>query len=161
MWKTLFFIFITMSANAKLVQYDVYGSNKFYFSFRQVCEHYRAALSLIETPDANTVTCMGQSFDIQKFCQDKYKKDNKYARAYIDNKNERVICQTARRIVLKYKCKPNSNSVFCRQADQGCSSMKKALAHNLDLVHKSLTKRDDASKELNCYFDNDVALNSF
>lgn len=159
MWRFFLLSILSINVFSGLTQYDVYGSNKFYYSFRQICEHYKSGLSLIENPKTNIIECMGQQFDVQSFCQEKFSNDKQYARAYVLKNEEKVICQTAKRIVLKYKCNRNSTSAFCRDAKSGCESMKNALARNLDIIHSALIKRDDQSKDLNCYYDTDIAMN--
>ena len=77
----------SFSAHGKIVKYDVYGSNKFQYTFREVCLHFKAPTTLIESLSVQSIECMGQKFSIQKFCRDKYKKDHEYARSYIVKKD--------------------------------------------------------------------------
>lgn len=158
----LLFLFTSFGLQAKMLRYDVYGSQKYPNSFKEVCQVMEKRIPLlVEVIDSRTISCMGEDVNVSKFCQKKYKGNPEFARPIIDKKNRQVLCQTAKRIVLGYKCSPNSQSLFCRESKAGCRNMKKVFAQNLDMVHHSLIKRDDESRDLNCYFENNISLNSF
>lgn len=152
-------LFFSLSLHASLTKYDVTDSTKINFNYSEICTHYNKTASLIESKNSTTLNCMGEDVSIVEFCEEKFKNDSDYTRAYLDKNNNQVICQKAKRVVLKYKCSRNSVSSFCIDAITGCQQIKKILAHNLDTIHKSLIKRDDGSRDLNCYFENDIALN--
>jgi len=160
MWKYIL-LFIVFNIQAKILRYDVYGSNKYPTSFKEVCESMGKRVPLlVEVIDSRTLSCMGEDVSISKFCQKKFKGNPEFARPLIDKAGQQVLCQTAKRIVLSYKCGPNSLNAFCRASQAGCKNMKKVFAQNLDMIHHSLIKRDDESRDLNCYFEKQLSLNT-
>lgn len=143
---------------AGLIQFDVVGSDKKIFSPREVCEKLSAKESVLSNIISMTkIDCMGKIFEVDQFCDEKFKKSEKYLRAYTDKENKTVICESASKVILKYECESKDDS-NCLDSEIGCFEFKKKLVKNLKVIHHSIidSQKDPKSiskKTLNCYFD--------
>ena len=63
-------------------------------------------------------------------------------------KNNKVFCQSAKRVVVKYECEGNKDK-YCNDVEVGCFLIKEKLAMRLKIAHQSLLQ----NKVLNCHFD--------
>jgi hypothetical protein len=124
------------------VKYDVHGSTKLEFDFKAVCLDKKLETSLIQIKDSNTLDCFGKKVNISNYCELKVSTD--FIRGFIDKKSQKVICQSAKRIVFKYDCK--SNKTYCKSV-KACDFVKEKLAKSLSILHRSIIDNN-----LNCYF---------
>jgi hypothetical protein len=155
------FLSISLTAHAKITKYDAYQSNKTRFNFKEVCLAGGAGDStIVELKTATELDCMGKVVNFKKFCEKKNVENLSYIRAYAIQKTKEVICQSAGKVVLTYRCSKNSRSSFCHGAKRGCGQLQNILAHNLEMVHSSIIVRDPGHKDLNCYYHKKVSLNS-
>lgn len=96
---------------------------------------------------------MGTTVKVVTFCDEVEASNPYFTRAFVSVKTKKVVCQSAKRVILKWQCEGNSDP-YCKDIDIGCFLFKEKLARRLKLVHKSL----DSGKYLNCYFDAPVLL---
>lgn len=144
------FLFISLAINAEIKQFDVYGRNVHQYKLTKVCEFFGLKENpLIDIVGMTELDCMGTVVQIEKFCHKIHGLDREYSRAYLDKKNQRVICETASRINLEYVCP--EGSTYCAASLSGCDQMKKKLAKNLHLTHHAILNKSD-SQNLICYF---------
>ncbi len=109
---------------------------------------------LIEVLSAGEIDCMGKKVEVAKFCEKELAHDPYYLRGYVDTNSKEVICQTGKKVILKFQCVRLLERKFCEsQANVGCRELQLKLAKRLDLVHSSVTKNEKGIKELNCYFE--------
>lgn len=149
------FIFIQRASYGALSRFDVYGGEKLYHDYSQVCSEYLKRPSpIIEVIDHKTLDCMGERADISQYCYENNKNEEGYLRGYVDVKAAKVICQRAKRLIVQYRCGKNDLSVFCEDAKRGCQKVREIFAKNIPMVHQSLIERKPSRiKELNCYFE--------
>ncbi len=101
---------------------------------------------LIEKKSVYELDCMKKIIDVREFCAKK-EADNPYlTRAIV--KNNKVFCQSAKRVVVKYECEGNKDK-YCNDVEVGCFLIKEKLAMRLKIAHQSLLQ----NKVLNCHFD--------
>jgi hypothetical protein len=144
---------------ASITRYDVFGSQKLMHDFSEVCTYFHPqGSSLIDIVSTAYLDCMGRKIAVADFCDEKYRRDPQYIRAYVDSDLKKVVCQKANRVILSYRCEANNRSKLCLDAKDACQALKSMLAKNLDLVHFSLIKRDETQRDLNCYYDNLASL---
>lgn len=146
LWTCLFFV---QNSESKIIKDDHYviGSNE--FSWTEVCQKITKRDSpLIEFASISTLDCMGEKVNVAKFCDQVEAANPFYTRALVSKYKRKVICQSAKRVVIKWECE-GSQDKYCKDLDIGCFLFKEKLARRLKLVHKSLTEK----KFLNCYFD--------
>lgn len=138
---------------AKIIQHDVYQvSKKKTFSLKEVCKTMlKKDYPLLQAHSASKVDCMSKLVDSIDFCEKKFPEDPYLVSGVVDSKEQKVICQSARRVVVKYSCE-NGDEMFCQNSNLGCDLIKSKLARRLDLSHHSLLHTLDGKKELNCYF---------
>lgn len=111
---------------------------------------------LLQPHSASKVDCMSRLVDSMEFCEKKLPADPYLASGFVDAKSQKVVCQSARRVVVKYSC-DNGNEAYCQNSNAGCNLIKSKLARRLDLSHHSLLDTLEGKKELNCYF----SINNF
>lgn len=138
---------------AKIIQHDVYQvSPKKTFSLQDVCKTMlKKEFPLLQAHSATKVDCMSRLVDSIDFCEKKLPADPYLASGFVDSKNQKVVCQSARRVVVKYACE-GSDEAYCKDSSAGCNLIKSKLARRLDLSHHSLLDSLEGKKELNCYF---------
>jgi len=123
-----------------------------FYSWEEVCRSLTKRESpLIEYKSISKLDCMGTAVDVMKFCDEKEAANPYFTRAKVDKTTKKVICQSSRRVVLKWECESKSDR-YCKDIEVGCFLFKEKLARRLKLVHQSLTD----GKYLNCYFDTQV-----
>ncbi len=141
--------FCIFSVQAKLVKDEHYvtGSNKYNWS--DVCREMTKRNSpLIEYATITKLDCMGRKVSATDFCFQKEAANPYFARGYVEKKSRKIVCQSAKRVILKWKCE-GKNDKYCQDSEVGCFLFKEKLARRLKLVHNSITDK----KYLNCYFD--------
>ena len=119
------------------------------FDFSRVC-HFKGISSapLIEVKNSITLDCMGVSVKINEFCQER--SGGRLIKSYIDQENEKVVCQNGNGAKLKITCEKNHVSC-CQSKVIGCKRIHRIIAKDIPLVHSSITK-ENGVKTLNCYF---------
>lgn len=154
-------ILTVSGAQASLTKFDVFNSKKLYYDYSAVCTDALGRVAeIIDVVDSKTLNCMGTEVNAAQFCDKKYYTEKGYMRGYLDKQAQKLVCQHASRVVMSFKCPKNSKQAYCTDALNGCKIFQNLLAKNLDLFHHSLIKRDDETKDLNCYFENNLSLES-
>jgi hypothetical protein len=142
-------------AIASLAQYDVINSEKISHEFKKVCESMGAKESVIVTaPTVNELDCMGTKIKVIDFCLKDYVKDSKFIRGFVDPKQKLVICEKAKRVMLKYECE-TKDSERCIDSEIACFDLKKTLAYNLKVFHHSV-QTTKSKKVVSCIFDSEI-----
>jgi hypothetical protein len=141
-------------ALASLAQFDVINSEKISFDYKKVCDVMGAKEAVIITaPTVNQLDCMGTKVTIIDFCLKDYAKDSKFIRAFVEPKQKVVICEKAKRVILKYQCE-TKDSERCLDSEIACFDLKKTLAYNLKVFHHSAQGTKD-KKVISCIFDSE------
>ena len=141
-------------ASASLAQFDVINSEKISFEFKKVCDVMGTKEAVIITaPTVNQLDCMGTKINVIDFCLKDYSKDPKFIRAFVEPKQKIVICEKAKRVILKYLCEPKDNE-RCLDSEIACFDLKKTLAYNLKVFHHSVQGPKD-KKVISCIFDSE------
>jgi len=147
-------LFFAFNSQANITKDDITVTGQNEYSFTQTCKLLTKRESpLIEVLNISSLDCMGQAVNVSDFCY-KIEVDNPfYVRAIIDRKDKKVICKSARRVIVKYECNRASKEKFCQDKQIGCYFLQEKLARRLKLVHSSvLPIVGKTYKELNCYF---------
>jgi hypothetical protein len=148
-------LFFVQPATAKILKDDKYITGQSEFSFSEACKYLTKRDSpLIEVANISTLNCMGKKTEIGRFCDHKEAANPYYIRGIVDTKNQKVICLSSKRVIIKYECEGVEDQ-FCKDAEIGCFLLKEKLARRLKISHQSITNIDSPSKKkaLNCYFD--------
>jgi hypothetical protein len=118
------------------------------FSFQEVCFGMTKRKSeLIEVQSISSLDCMGTVVSAGKFCYKKMAHDPYYIRGVVDSENKKVLCKSAKKVILKYGCYKGEK--LCEDSEIGCFKLQEKLAARLGLSHHS---KSLDSKVLNCYF---------
>lgn len=146
-------LFLSSSAIAGITRDDVYGSRKKEFSFEEVCKKLTKRDSpLIEVKSITYLDCMGEETRVGKYCEEALVTDPYYLRAYIDEENKKVVCQSGREVIVKYVCMLSSDKEYCDTAEIGCELLREKLAYRLKVNNASVLLNKSGKKELNCVF---------
>lgn len=133
-----FFLLFSQASFARLLEYDVVGSDKHFFELKNVCERMGHQHSpIIDITSMNEIDCMGKKIKVIDFCLQDFKKDQKFIRGFADKKEKKIICELASRVMLKLEC-DTKNDINCMDSEIGCTEYKKTLAYNLKLAQHSL-----------------------
>lgn len=147
------FLLLTSHTFAGITRDDVYGSRKKEFTFEEVCKKLTKRDSpLIEVKSITYLDCMGTEVRVGKYCEEVLITDPYYLRAFIDEENKKVVCQSGREVVLKYVCLLSSDKEYCDNAEIGCELLKEKLAFRLKTNNASVLLNKSGKKELNCIF---------
>lgn len=138
---------------AKIIKDDVYLVGQKEYDLKTVCDFfYKQDFPLIEIKSATQLDCMKGQVSVGTFCAQKQSDDPHLIRGFIDSKNNKVICQSAKRVILKYSCS-NKDPKHCEDSSIGCYILKEKLAMRLKVVHHSITTDTPGKKSLNCYYE--------
>ena len=147
-------LFFTQFSYAKLMRYDNSVLFETKHSWDKVCKSMtNKDYPLIDKKSSDKLDCMGIEVDVYKFCDKEEEKNSNYSKAYIDKEFKQVICQSSKRVILKWQCQKNDR--FCQDLDIGCYLFKEKFARRIKLIHSSFTEE---KKFINCYFDNEKSL---
>lgn len=146
------FLFVTLSLNAALLRHEIFNAQKKIYSFKEVCESIGLrSLPLMVPEGVSKLDCMGTKVVLSQFCQNQFKASsqlNSLTRGYVE-KSEKVVCEFAEYVNLKYRCDDKSNSLIkCRDDKKECLQMGTLFAQKLQLEYSSLI----GQRELNCRF---------
>ena len=143
--------FLSFSTFAQIIQDDVFVVDEKIFSYQEVCKFLTKRESpLITFHSINKLDCMGSIVEVSSFCDAKTQEDPYYIRAIVDKEEKNVVCKSAKRVTLKYKCKMK-NDEYCQDKEVGCYLFQEKLAKRLRLVHSSLMQQG-THQVLNCHF---------
>ncbi len=147
-------LFFSFTVNAKVTKDEVYITGENEYTFKEACKLVTKRESpLIEALSVTSLDCMGTAITVSDFCFKKESSNAFYVRAVVDKKNKKVICKSARRVIVKYECDSPSKKKFCDDPQIGCYFLQEKLARRLKVVHSSVLPSSNKShKELNCYF---------
>lgn len=154
--KYLIPLLFSFSSYATIVKYDVVGPKKDPFMMSEVCDWKGVKdAPLMEADSIRIIDCMGIKVNVQDFCLAKVSRQADFIRGYWDHKSKRVICQSAKSVVVKYKCTNHSQQRFCQNPEIACEGMKSRLAYNLKLFKSSLSLAENKKigiKYLHCHY---------
>ena len=146
---TFCILFFSSFVQAKIIKDDHYITGQKKFDWKQVCfKLTKRSSPLIEFKSIYELDCMGTTVNITPFCDETEAANPYYSRAIVSKTEKKVICQSAKRVVIKWECEGKKDR-YCRDSEIGCFLFKERLAKRLKLVHQSITDK----KYLNCYFD--------
>ncbi len=151
--KFLFFISIIMSLSvkSKVIKFDISSPIAIEFNFHETCMEMGVIHPvLIEIKSPLALDCMGTEVDTTEFCLKKYKNRKDFLRGVVDEERKKVVCQFGKSAILSIGCERKFGKI-CQSAISGCSTLRNIFATNLQIVHKSLIRRDE-QKVLTCYF---------
>ena len=142
---------------SKIIRDDHYVTGEKSFDWKQVCfKLTKRSSPLIEYKNIRELDCMGKAVKVVRFCDEIEAANPYFTRAIISKSKKQVICQSAKRVVIKYECEGKADR-YCKDVDMGCFLFKEMLARRLKLAHQSLTDNQLKDKKfLNCYFDSQV-----
>lgn len=143
----LFFIF-PANVHSKVIEYKNYILKENKYSLTEVCKSLTKRDSpLIDIDSISHINCMGKSLDVSVFCSDKEITNPYFTKAFISKKDKKVVCQSAKRVIVKYECSKEDFDKYCKDKELGCFLIKEKMAKRLSLAHSGLEK-----KILSCYF---------
>lgn len=152
-------LFFAQNISAEVIRYDNSVSGSSEFSWSEACKYLTKRESpIIDFESVSHLNCMGVKKSVIDFCDYKEAANPYFARAIVSKKNKTVICQSSKRVILKWKCEGKTDK-YCKDPEIGCFLLKEKMARRLKLAHRSLT---DKKSYLNCYFDtqkNSLKLN--
>jgi hypothetical protein len=145
------FLFTNFSF-AKILKDEVSLIKDTSFSFQEVClKMTKRKAELIEMNSITALDCMGTIIDVGKFCYKQMAHDPYYIRGAVNSKSKKVICKSAKKVIIKYECYDGES--LCKDAEIGCFKLQERLAARLRLSHHSIsTLGSSGLKVLNCYF---------
>ena len=147
----LFFITFCHFSFAEVIKDEHFSTGSNSYSWKSVCKQITKRDSpLIEKKTASLLDCMGESVEIEKFCDEKEIANAFYTRAYINSIDKTVECKSGRRVIFKWKCEGLKDK-YCEDQETGCYLIQEKLAKRLKIIHKSLIKEGE-ERYLNCYF---------
>lgn len=140
---------------AHVIQDDVAVTSRQRFPFKSVClKMVTHEAPLIEVVSGSILDCMGKKIQVGDFCEKITATDPYYIRAYIDKKNNEVICVSGKKVLFKYQCIKSFDQQLCsKDSRSACLFIQERLAKRLDLVHESFIKNEAGVKELSCFFE--------
>lgn len=151
---TLLAILFSSLSNARILTFEVNEKERETFTAKEVCLFsLKKEAPLVEIgKDKTQVDCMSEMVSINAFCREKRKLDPFFARGFYDEVNSKIVCQSARKIILKYECESKLER-FCEEATKGCLEMKERFAYELNIVHSGLSSSEEGNKVLICLFE--------
>jgi len=152
---SLLILFSPFLSLAHIIQDDVAVEERISFSFKDVCTKSGFADSpLIEVDSGTRLDCMSKKVEVSDFCDKELASDPYYLRAYIDQKQNKVVCLTGKKVIFKYLCVKQTDKKLCAEnSKMSCHSIQAKLAKRLDLVHHAVVKNDKGIPQLNCFFE--------
>lgn len=135
--------------SAGVITDDISVIKKTKFSLSQVCsDTFKKEYPLINKLNSTHISCMGKKIKAVDYCDKVIDKSKFLARAKIFEKY--IECIEASKIVFKYECKSNSDTL-CDDKSIGCFMIQSDLAIRLKITHSSIITSEN-KKYLNCYF---------
>lgn len=151
MRKILFILIISVGVQAKFLEYSRSSESKKEFSFSEVCKSALGiSVPMIKAANINQLDCMGQKVWVSSYCKQVSKTDPYWIRSYVDSDTNKVVCESARRVKIRYACK--SGDELCSSAHLGCEFLKDSFAKSLSLNHSSFKVEVEGNKVMSCYF---------
>jgi hypothetical protein len=160
-------MFINKAYSRSLLDYKLINSRVKSYTYKQACEELintkGSYLPIIEKENSKNLDCMGHKLNVSTFCKDKQIKSDTlrdFARVIINDKDNKIYCQRAEIVIVKYKCSKNNLNAICDNTLYGCKKIGKVLANKLEVVHHSSTSKEtfdfgkNKPKVLNCYYQN-------
>lgn len=155
-------LYTSVLSSKTLIKYELVNPLQSSFKFKEACRFVikdkKTYLPLIEKNDSTSIDCMGNKLDVIDFCKSKSKTNNEirnFARAIIDEKEKKVLCQSAEIVISKLNCSSKKLTDLCFNTKKSCESLKKYLANQLDVIHHSKTKSlENSFSTLNCFYQN-------
>jgi hypothetical protein len=142
-------LFFAQASHAKIIKDEHYITSSYKYSWKEACRFLTKRDSpLIAYKSVDSLDCMGKTVKVISFCDDKQVTNPYFTRAIVSNAKKQVICQSAKRVILKWECEGKEDK-YCVDPEVGCFLFKERLARRLKLVHHSITDK----KYLNCYFE--------
>lgn len=94
---------------------------------------------------------MGEIVEVAKFCKKEKSADPYHARAFVDEKKSKVVCQSAARVAMSYLCQGQTDQ-YCQDKDIGCYKLKDKFASALRVEAALIAPASGGGKKLNCHF---------
>ena len=151
-------LFFTYGSNAKIKEIKIIDLKEKRFDFSSACDFKGITPApIIEVKNSITLSCMGVAVKINEFCQEK--SEGNLIKSFIDEEDEKVVCQNGAGAKLKISCDKKHQS-YCESKIKGCRRVHKFIAKKTPLVHSSITS-EGGLKTLNCYFLNGQGVDYF
>lgn len=151
LFSILFLIIIFSNETFSSVRkFDILSMGESSYSFKDVCKSMGKEGLLIQKSGGSFLDCMGEVVSTYDFCKKKIKGGD-FLRAFIDEKNKKVLCQRGKGAVLSIDCK-RKGSGLCKSAKAGCSKLKTIYSHEVPLSFSGFSDSTNGKKILNCYF---------
>ena len=135
--------------HAAIIKNDVTGLKRQSYSLKEACTKAGFKhLLLVDAQDVVTVDCMGQKLNAKDFCLKEQNPGKSFIRGFVSASQSQVYCEYAEAVSLSLKC-DQQHYKYCQNANQGCEQLRGNFAHDLELMHASLT---GAPTNLNCHY---------
>ena len=144
-------LFFIQNSEAKLIRFKhkLVGESK--YSFTKVCETLLGkSVPLVQFKSIGELDCMGTIVRVQDYCIKSEAAKAYYTRALVSKKKQKVICQSAKIVNLKYECEGKKDP-YCLNEKSGCKYFKKIMAYRLDLNYSYLNE-EVKPRTLTCRF---------
>lgn len=137
---------------AQILKDDVHLKDQKEYELKDVCNFFfKQDYPLIEIKSATRLDCMKGVIEVGSFCKKKQSDDPFLIRGFIDKEKKKVVCQSARRVIVNYDC-TKDGSQSCADSSIGCYILRDKLAMRLKIVHHSFVTEGKGKKVLACYF---------
>lgn len=116
----------------KIANFEIINAKKHYFSFKEICADVgEAEFSALATPlSLHSLRCQKKIVHASKFCAKKMEKNVRFTRGIIDKEKNKVFCEEADRVFVKYSCAGKENSTLCQDKKFTCDYLQSEFARH-------------------------------
>jgi hypothetical protein len=142
---------ISLGLQAKILEYKRQAPESSAHDLKKVCySELGISTPLVGAPNMNQVDCMGKRVWARSYCDKISQADPYWIRGYVDKEDEKVICESARKVKIVYSCE--SDDGICMSADIGCGFLQDTFAKRLNIDYAAFRRNLDGQKVLDCYY---------